>query len=274
MSELRARMQECAEYIESKVEFQPEVGIILGTGLGTFASEIEVVATVPYSEIPNFPVSTVMGHKGQLVFGHIAGKKVVAMQGRFHLYEGYSAKEVTFPVRVLKALGIETLLISNAAGGINAQMNNGDLMLITDHINFQIENPLRGENDEELGPRFPDMSDAYSSVLLDKMRRIISNEGIDVIEGVYLGLQGPNLETKSEYRAFHLWGADAVGMSTVPEVLVANHMSLPVLAMSVITNVCYPPERVKETTHEEVIEVANAAEPKLARLFKGLIAQL
>ena len=274
MPDTKIRIEQSVHSIKSKTEFVPRVGIILGTGLGELVDEFKVETSIPYAEITNFPVSTVIGHEGKLIFGYIEDVPVVAMQGRFHFYEGYSAKEITFPVRVMKFLGIRHLLISNAAGGLNEEMENGDLMIIEDHINFQPENPLRGFNDDTLGPRFPDMSESYSQVLIKQAEVFAKENNIKYIKGIYLGLQGPNLETKAEYKAFNRLGADAIGMSTVPEVLVANHMGIPCFAVSVITNVCYPPHRVKETTHEDVIEVATASEPKLTSIFKALIKTL
>ena len=274
MPDTKIRIEQSVHSIKSKTEFVPRVGIILGTGLGELVNEFKVETSIPYAEITNFPVSTVKGHEGKLIFGYIEDVPVVAMQGRFHFYEGYSAKEITFPVRVMKFLGIKYLLISNAAGGLNEEMENGDLMIIEDHINFQPENPLRGFNDDTLGPRFPDMSESYSQVLIKQAEVFAKENNIRYVKGIYLGLQGPNLETKAEYKAFNRLGADAIGMSTVPEVLVANHMGIPCFAVSVITNVCYPPHRVKETTHEDVIEVATASEPKLTSIFKALIKTL
>jgi purine-nucleoside phosphorylase len=274
MPDTRKKIESSVEFIKTKTDFTPRVGVVLGTGLGDLAKDIQVELSIPYEEIPNFPVSTVMGHNGQLIFGYIGETPVVVMQGRFHYYEGYTAKEITFPIRVMKFLGIEYLFVSNAAGGVNEEMENGDLMIIDDHINFQPENPLRGFNDETLGPRFPDMSESYNKVLIEQAESIAKANDIRYVKGVYLGLQGPNLETKAEYKAFHIMGADAIGMSTVPEVLVANHMGIKCFATSVITNVCYPPHRVKETTHEDVIEVAAKAEPKLSLIFKELIKSL
>jgi purine-nucleoside phosphorylase len=274
MPDTKIRIEQSVHSIKSKTEFVPRVGIILGTGLGELANELKVETSIPYAEITNFPVSTVKGHEGKLIFGYIEDVPVVAMQGRFHFYEGYSAKEITFPVRVMKFLGIKHLFISNAAGGLNEEMENGDLMIIEDHINFQPENPLRGFNDDILGPRFPDMSESYSQVLIERAEVFAKENNIKYVKGIYLGLQGPNLETKAEYKAFNRLGADAIGMSTVPEVLVANHMGIPCFAVSIITNVCYPPHRVKETTHEHVIEVAAASEPKLTSIFKALIKTL
>lgn len=274
MPDTKIKIEQSLSSIREKTDFEPKVGIILGTGLGALAKQIEVDTVISYKDITNFPISTVKGHSGELIFGFIDGVRVVAMNGRFHYYEGYSAKEITFPVRVMKYLGIEFLFVSNAAGGINESMLNGDIMIIEDHINFQPENPLRGFNDESIGPRFPDMSEPYSASLIARAEQIAKHNDIRYLKGVYLGLQGPNLETKAEYRAFNRIGADAVGMSTVPEILVANHMGITCFAASVITNVCYPPHRVKLTSHDDVLDVAQASEPKLSSLFKTLIKTL
>lgn len=271
---LFGHIQEALQYIRTRTDFQPRYGIILGTGLSGLAAEIEAVAAIDYRDIPHFPVSTVQSHKGNLVFGMLAGQPVVAMAGRFHYYEGYTAKEITFPVRVMKFLGIERLFISNAAGSTNPDIEAGDIVFIRDHINTQPDNPLRGANDERLGPRFPDMLHAYDRALNARGLEIARRHGIRAHEGVYLALQGPNLETPAEYRYFHIIGADLVGMSTVPEVLVARHMGLPVLALSVATNKCYPIEEIRETTVEEVIAVAQSAEPKMRQIVAGLLEEL
>lgn len=267
------QIQEALRSIRSKTDFNPQYGIILGTGLGTLAQEIEQVAAIPYHEIPHFPESTVQSHKGQLIFGHLAGKAVVAMAGRFHYYEGYTMKEVTFPVRVLKMLGIRRLYISNAAGSVNQHIFAGDLVFIKDHINFHAENPLRGNNDERLGPRFPDMLHAYDRALNERALEIAKANHIRAHEGVYLGLQGPNLETPAEYNFAHIIGADVVGMSTVPEVLVARHMGLPIFVASVATNKCYPTSEIKPTTVDDVIAVAERATPQLSLVVKTLISE-
>lgn len=274
MISLKDRIQETISYLHNQFDFQPEYGIILGTGLGSLINEIEILHEESYASIPHFPISTVEGHSGRLIFGQIGNKKVVAMQGRFHYYEGYDMKEVTYPVRVLKFLGIHTLFLSNAAGGVNAEMEAGDLMILNDHINFQAENPLRGENDINLGSRFPDMSEPYDERLISKGLKIAQANNIPCSEGVYLSLQGPNLETKAEYSMFNKWGADAVGMSTVPEVLVAKHMGIACFAISVITNVCFPINRIKETTHQGVIDVASIAEPKMTTVIKELLLSI
>ena len=262
-----------AEYIRSKVDSQLDFGIILGTGLGKLADEIETIASLDYSEIPNFPVSTVESHSGKLIFGKIGDKTVVAMQGRFHYYEGYDMKQVTFPVRVMKELGIKRLFISNACGCMNPDYKKGELMIIQDHINLFPTNPLIGENYEELGARFPDMSNPYDKEMINKASEIASQNGITVHTGVYVGVPGPNLETRAEYTFLKTIGADVVGMSTIPEVIVANHTGIPVFAISVITDECFP-ETLKEAKIEEIIAVANEAEPKMTTILKELISSL
>ena len=260
-------------YIQSKISFIPEVGIILGTGLGGLVKEINIKHSIPYEEIPGFPVSTVEGHSGKLIFGELGGKNVVAMQGRFHYYEGYSLKEVTFPVRVMKFLGIKTLFVSNASGGVNPDFEIGDLMIQTDHINFFPANPLIGKNIHETGPRFPDMSEAYDKKIIAKAKQVAADNNIKVQEGVYLGLSGPTFETPAEYRMVRILGADAVGMSTVPEVIVARHMDIPCFAMSIITDLGVP-GKIVEVTHEEVQQVAALAEKKMTVIMKELIKML
>ena len=249
------------------------MGIVLGSGLGSFIDEISVEKEISYSEIPGFPVSTVEGHDGKLIFGTLSGKKVVAMAGRFHYYEGYSTEEVVFPIRVLKFLGIQTLLISNAAGGTNLSFKVGDLMIIKDHISMLTLNPLLGKNDLELGPRFPDMSEPYKKYLIDKAKDIAQRKGISLKEGVYMGVTGPTFETRAEYKMLSILGGDAVGMSTVQEVIAAVHMGLPVFAMSVITDIGIREEE-NTITHEEVLQAAKEAEPKLTYIFSELIASL
>lgn len=261
---------ETAAFIRAKVEqFTPEVGIILGTGLGDFADNIEVKYAIEYKDIPNFPVSTVEGHKGRLIFGEIDGRRVVAMQGRFHYYEGYTMQQVTFPVRVLKQLGIRYLFVSNASGGINSSFRTGDLMIITDHINYFPEHPLRGKN-IPYGPRFPDMSEAYNKELIRKADAIAAEKGIKVQHGVYIGTQGPTFETPAEYKLFRILGADAVGMSTVPEVIVANHCGIKVFGVSVITDLGVE-GKIVEVSHEEVQKAADAAQPKMTEIMRELI---
>lgn len=268
------QLQEALAFLREQIDFQPRYGIILGTGLGNLTTEIEVVAAIPYQDIPHFPVSTVESHKGQLVFGLLEQVPIVAMAGRFHYYEGYSMKEVTFPVRVLKLLGIDLLVISNAAGGTHPDYEAGDIVFVRDHINLQPENPLRGANDERLGVRFPDMLTTYDRTLNAKASAIAKTNNIRAHEGVYLGLQGPNLETPAEYQFIHRIGGDLVGMSTVPEVLVARHMGLAVFVLSVVTNKCYPLDAIRETTLEEVIATASSAEPKMRLIVKTLLKDL
>ncbi len=253
---------------------QPRFGIILGTGLGNLTDEIDIETEIPYADIPHFPISTVESHKGRLVFGALGGIPVVCMAGRFHYYEGYTMQQITFPVRVMKFLGIERLFISNASGGLNPNYRAGDLVFIRDHINLQADNPLRGYNDERLGPRFPDMLRAYDWPLNARALEIAHENDIRAHEGVYLALQGPNLETPAEYIFMYRIGADVVGMSTVPEVIVAKHMSLPVFVASVVSNQGYPPESIQETTVEEVIAMVSSVEPKLRRVVVELIREL
>ena len=267
------QIKETAAYIKGKITIEPEIGIILGTGLGGLVKEITIKHTIPYEEIPNFPVSTVEGHSGKLIFGELGGKQVVAMQGRFHYYEGYTLQQVTFPVRVMKFLGIQKLFVSNASGGVNPNFEIGDLMIINDHINLFPSNPLIGKNMAELGPRFPDMSDAYNKDFIDKAKAIAIANGIKTQEGVYAGLTGPTFETPAEYKYVFNIGADAVGMSTVPEVIVARHMSIPCFAMSIITDLGVP-GKIVQVTHEEVQHVAALAEKKMTLIMKELIKQL
>ena len=266
------KIKETAEYIKSRVNELPKTAIILGTGLGELVNHIEISTVIPYSEIPNFPVSTVEGHSGKLIFGKLGNKLIMAMQGRFHFYEGYCMQQVTFPVRVMKALGVKTLFVSNASGGMNPDFRIGDLMIITDHINLFPEHPLRGKNYEELGPRFPEMSEAYSQRLIADAKEVAAENGIRVVEGVYVGTQGPTFETPAEYRYFHRIGGDAVGMSTVPEVIVARHGGMEVFGISVITDLGVE-GIVEKVSHEEVQKAASAAEPKMTLIMKELINQ-
>jgi len=267
-------LRETVEYIKKKNNnFQPEIGIVLGTGLGGLVSEIEVEFSLMYSNIPNFPISTLEFHSGKLIFGTLKGKKVVAMQGRLHYYEGYSMQQITFPIRVMKALGIQYLFVSNAAGSLNPDFKKGDLMVINDHINLQPESPLRGINDNDLGPRFPDMSQPYHQGLIGSALKIAAEESITCHQGVYVSVTGPNLETKAEYRYLRIIGGDAVGMSTVPEVIVANHMSIPVFAMSVLTDEGFP-EILLPVSLEEILATARAAEPKMTKILSQLISQI
>jgi purine-nucleoside phosphorylase len=265
------RIQRIADHLKERTSgFVPETGIILGTGLSGLGREIQVAHAVPYGEIPEFPVSTVQGHPGRLLFGTLGGKPVVAMQGRFHYYEGWSMEEVVLPVRVFKYLGIERLFVSNACGGVNPAFEVGDLMILNDHICL-FPNPLIGPNPDALGPRFPDMSEPYDHKLIAKAKEIAAAHGIPVQEGCYVGLTGPTLETPAEYRYMRIIGGDAVGMSTVPEVIAARHMGIPCFAMSVITDMGVE-GRIEKTTHEMVQRVAEGAEPKLTRIMKELIA--
>ncbi len=263
-----------AEFILSGLNYKPEVGIVLGSGLGGLADKIEADKVLPYEQIPDFPVSTVEGHAGKLILGTLGNKKVVAMQGRFHYYEGYTMDKVTFPIRIMKFLGIEYLFVSNAAGGMNPEYNVGDIMLIKDHINHFPVNPLIGKNENELGVRFPEMSSVYSRELIAKAKEIAEKNDIALQEGVYIGSSGPTLETPAEYRMFRIWGADATGMSTVPEVIVAHHMGLKCFGMSVITNTDKPSVEYGETTHEQVQDVAGQVEPKMTLLIKELLKSI
>lgn len=266
------KIKETADFIRSKVNDIPTTAIILGTGLGELVNHIEITDVLEYSAIPNFPISTVEGHSGKLIFGTLGNKRVMAMQGRFHFYEGYSMQQVTFPVRVMKALGINTLFVSNAAGGMNPDFKIGDIMIINDHINLFPEHPLRGKNYNELGPRFPDMSEPYSHRLIADALKVAAANNIKVQQGVYVGTQGPTFETPAEYRYFRRIGGDAVGMSTVPEVIVARHSGMEVFAISVITDMGglegVEPEKV---SHEEVQKAAAEAQPKMTDIMKGLI---
>ncbi len=267
------KIRATANFIKEKSKLNPDIGIILGTGLGGLVNEIEIVDSIPYHEIPNFPVSTVEGHSGRLILGKLGGKEILAMQGRFHFYEGYSMKEVTFPVRVMKLLGITHLFVSNASGGLNPTYRVGDIMVINDHINMFPEHPLRGKNLKELGTRFPDMSHTYNERLRNKARFIAFENNFDLKEGVYVGVSGPTFETPAEYKMFRILGADAVGMSTVPEVIVARHMSMTVFGISIITDSGVPGQIV-EVSHEEVQQVAANAEPKMTLILKELIKSL
>lgn len=267
------KINEATAYIKSIIGTEPQVGIVLGSGLGSFTNEIKIEKEISYADIPHFHVSTVKGHNSKLVFGEVAGKKVVVMAGRFHYYEGYSAQDVVFPIRVMKMLGIQQLMLSNAAGGTNPDYKVGDLMIITDHISQFHENPLIGKNIEELGTRFPDMSEPYKKTLITKAKAIGLAAGYDIKSGVYIGVTGPTFETRAEYKMVHTLGADAVGMSTVQEVIAAVHMGVPVFAISVITDIGIRPEE-NIITHEEVLQAAKEAEPKLTHIFKEMIAQL
>lgn len=266
------KVQQTVDYIKEKTNFTPEYGVILGSGLGSFTEDIDIQFALPYSEIPNFPVSTVEGHQGALVFGKVGSKNVVAMQGRFHFYEGYDMKEVTFPVRVMKYLGVKKLVVSNASGGVNHNYKVGSIVVLNDIINMMPEHPLRGKNDERFGPRFVNMSEPFSKQMIQKAKEIAKQSGIEVHDGVYLGLQGPTFETLSEYRMVAKLGGDCVGMSTVPEVIVARHMSLETFGISVITDMGNE-ESIETITHQEVLEAAKNAEPHVRKLIKELILQ-
>ena len=272
-SELRTEIDDALRFIRTRTGAGPSVGIILGTGLGALVQEIGIETVIDYSDIPHFPVSTVESHHGKLIFGALAGKSVVAMQGRFHFYEGYTMKQITFPVRVMKFLGVETLLISNAAGALNPSFARGDIMLMADHINLLGDNPLIGPNDDTLGPRFPDMSEPYSIELLESAQAVAQALSIKVRKGVYVAMQGPSLETRSEYRFLRTIGADAVGMSTIPEDIVAVQMGMKVFGVSIITDECFP-DTLKPITLEEVIAVANKAEPKMTAIMKEVVKRM
>jgi purine-nucleoside phosphorylase len=273
MSEIRQHIQDAVGYIRTQTPMTPAAGIILGTGLGALVDEVDIEVTIDYSDIPHFPVSTVESHDGKLIFGTLSGKQVVVMQGRFHYYEGYSLAQVTFPVRVMHALGVRTLLISNAAGGMNPIYRRGDIMLIYDHINLIGDNPLIGPNDDSLGPRFPDMSEPYSQALIAQAEEVALESRIPLRKGVFVAVAGPNLETRAEYRFLRLIGADAVGMSTVPENIVAIHMGMQVLAFSIITDECFP-DALEPVDVPAIIKTAREADPKLRTLMKGVIARL
>lgn len=264
------KVQETVQFLKEKTNYTPEFGIILGSGLGTFTQDIEIEFTIPYSEIPNFPVSTVQGHKGALVFGKIGNKSVIAMQGRFHFYEGYDMKTVTFPVRVMKYLGVQKLIVSNASGGVNPNYRVGDVVVIKDHINLFPDHPLRGANDERFGPRFVNMSEPYSRSMIQKAKEIAQKINVELKDGIYLGLQGPTFETLAEYKMVKILGADCVGMSTVPEVIVARHMEVDCLGVSVITDMG-DEENIDEVNHSEVLEAARKAEPQVRKLIKEFI---
>lgn len=264
------KIQETVKYIKDKTNFTPEYGVILGSGLGSFTDDIQIEHTLPYTEIPNFPVSTVEGHQGALVFGKIGTKNVVAMQGRFHYYEGYDMKQVTFPVRVMKYLGVGKLIVSNASGGVNPNYKVGSIVIINDLINMMPEHPLRGKNDERLGPRFVNMSEPFSRKMIAKAKEIAKTAGIEVQDGVYLGLQGPTFETLAEYGMVKKLGGDCVGMSTVPEVIVARHMELETFGVSVITDMG-DVDNIDTISHAEVLEAAKNAEPHVRKLIGELI---
>ncbi|MEL6388870.1 MAG: purine-nucleoside phosphorylase [Bacteroidota bacterium] len=268
------RIQETTSFLRARTDIVPQCAIVLGTGLGNLTSEIDIHDQIPYSDIPHFPPATVKGHKGSLVFGTLAGTQVVAQSGRYHYYEGYDMKQVTFPIYVFKYLQASTLIIASATGGIHEDYFAGDITVVNDHINLHDDNPLRGPNDPRLGPRFPDMSEAYSSDLIGKCHDIATSSGIKLHDSIYGGLPGPNLETKAEYQMLHTLGATVVGMSTVPEVIVANHADLPVCVLTVVTNKCWPLSSIGETTHDGVIDVAATAEKKITTIVKELLPRL
>jgi len=267
------KITETTEFLKKYNAGNAKIAVVLGSGLGNFVKEIVVQHEIPYSDIPNFTVSTVQGHSGKLIFGTIAGKNIIAMAGRFHFYEGYAAEDVVFPIRVIKFLGVETVFLSNAAGGVNTSFKVGDLMIIKDHISFATKNPLIGKNDDRLGPRFPDMSEPYNKQFIKKAKEIAKQKNIDLKEGVYFCVTGPTFETHAEYKTVHVLGGDAVGMSTVQEVIVARHMNMNVFAMSVITDIGIRDDDNK-ITHEEVLQAAKEAEPKFSTIFRELIAAL
>ncbi len=273
MNQLKEKISETLSVIHKYTNEKYPIGIILGTGLGGLVNEIKIDYKIDYAELPHFPLSTVESHHGKLIFGKINGKNVVAMQGRFHYYEGYSMQQITYPVRVMKFLGVETLLVSNSAGGMNPLFHRGDIMLMVDHINLLGDNPLIGKNEEELGPRFPDMSEPYNKKLIELAEEIALENKIKVYKGVYIAVPGPNLETKAEYRFLRATGADAVGMSTVPENIVANHMEMKVLGFSIITDECFP-ESLQPVKLEDIIAAASEAEPKMTLIMKEVIKRI
>jgi purine-nucleoside phosphorylase len=273
MSDLITKINETLQVIWKKTKDDYPVGIILGTGLGGLVKEIDVEFDIDYAELPNFPLSTVESHHGKLIFGNIGNKKVVAMQGRFHYYEGYTMQQITYPVRVMKFLGVKTLLVSNACGGMNPLYKKGDIMLMVDHINLLGDNPLIGKNDEKLGPRFPDMSEPYSQALIDLAENVSLENKIKVQKGVYVAVPGPNLETKAEYRFLRATGADVVGMSTIPENIVANHMGIKVLGLSIITDECFP-DALKPANVQQIIATAMETEPRMTLIMKEVIKRL
>ncbi len=273
MNDLISKINETLKVIREKVKDDYPVGIILGTGLGGLVKDIKIEREIDYADLPHFPLSTVESHKGRLIFGSIGDKKVVAMQGRFHFYEGYTMQQITYPVRVMKFLGVKTLLVSNACGGMNPLYSRGDVMLMVDHINLLGDNPLIGKNEDELGPRFPDMSEPYNHELLKIAEEVALDNKIKIQKGVYVAVPGPNLETKAEYRFLRATGADVVGMSTIPENIVANHMGMKVLGISIITDECFP-DSLKPAKVEEIIATAMATEPKMTLIMKEVIKRI
>lgn len=274
MDNLYDKIQESKLYLESLVSEKPAVGLVLGTGLGGIVDMIEDKLHVPYKDIPHFPVSSVKSHSGELVFGRIGGRNIVICSGRWHYYEGFSMKALTFPVRVMKAIGVEDFIITNASGSLNSSLKQGDIVLVQDHINLFPENPLRGDNDERLGIRFPDMKYAYNREMIKRALSVADELGIEVKTGVYVGLQGPNLETPAEYRFLHRIGGDLVGMSTVPEVLVAVHSGMRVMVASIVANQSYPVAYIRETTHEDVIDAVNLSVKKLQAILVRMLTMI
>jgi len=264
------KVSQTVEFLKDKIDIVPRVGLILGTGFGNFANKVEIVFEINYEDIPNFPISTVKGHHGKLIFAKINQIPILILQGRFHYYEGYSMKQIAFPIIVMKKLGIELLVLSNASGGINPDFNIGDIMLITDHINLMWDNPLRGENFDELGPRFLDMSNVYDKTIINKAKKVALKNNLSVKEGVFASVMGPCFETPAEYKCFRIMGADAIGMSTIPEVISAHHMGLKVFAFSIITDLGVP-GKIVEVSHEDVINIASKSEPLIAKLVLELI---
>lgn len=273
MQEIAAQVADAADYVRGQWNTTPRAGVILGSGLGNFAEHMQIESTLPYGDIPHFPKSTVIGHKGSLLLGTAAGVPVVTMAGRFHFYEGYSIQDITLAVRVMKALGIELLIVSNASGGLNPQYKSGDIMVLDDHINLMFDNPLMGVNDDNLGPRFPDMSAPYDPELVEQAIAIGRDNGFTAHRGVYIGMSGPTYETRAEYRMQRTLGADVAGMSTVPEVIVAVHAGIRILALSAVTNLCRP-DTLEETGGEEVVAAAKLAEPKMTTIVLGVLKNL
>ena len=273
VADFRDKRDEALDFLKKQTDFVPDYLIILGTGLGRLAEEIDVAISVPYGDIPHFPTSTVESHEGRLLFGTLSGKNVVAMQGRFHYYEGYTMQQIVFPVRVLNSLGASTLLVSNACGGMNPHFRRGDIMCITDHINLLGDNPLTGPNDDSLGVRFPDMSDPYSPDLIYLAEEVALENKIRMHQGVYIAVAGPTLETRAEYRFLRTIGGDVVGMSTVPEVIAAVHMGMSILGISVITDECFP-DALEPVNMKDILEAADMAEPKLTQVMKGVLSKL
>lgn len=268
------KIQESVKFIKDKISQTPSIAIVLGSGLGNFTEQIDILHRFKYEDLPHFPPATVKGHAGELIIGTIDGQTVIAQSGRYHYYEGYNMKEVTFPIRVFKYLGVDNLIIASATGGIHEDYEAGDITIVNDHINLHNENPLNGPNDERLGPRFPDMTDAYDPIMIRLCHEIATENGIKLHDSVYGGLPGPNLETKAEYNYLHIIGATVVGMSTVPEIIVAKHMGMNSCVLTAVTNKCFPISAIREVTHEEVIDVAQRVEQKISTIVRVLIGRL